>query len=436
MLTLINQFLSFTLLFPALTFLGIYLTFKLRFLQISQFRTGFKHLFCKEKGGQGNISRYQAVASILAGNLGTGNISGMGVALVTGGPGALVWMWIWAFFGSIIQYASCLLAVKHRKKNEKGEYVGGPMYYLKEGMGLQWVAKFFAFFVVMGAISVGIFCQINSMSLSFENLGIPAGVTGVVIAAFVALVLFGGVQRVAKVAAAIIPFVAILYLGGALFILSLFWREILPAFVLMFKSALGMSSFTGGALGFGMMQVITSGIGRALFATDVGTGYVPILQAQAKSHHHVIDGIVALVAPFFVMVVCTITSLVLIVTKADLALKSTAIVVNAFQLGIGQAMGSFVVNTALLLFGYTTILAWGFCFERAVTFLVGSRFIKMFRLFFIFLIPISAFCSVDFVWVFADISLALMTLTNLIGIFGLSKEVVLESRSYLLSEKI
>ncbi|MCP5469732.1 MAG: sodium:alanine symporter family protein [Chlamydiales bacterium] len=437
MLALFNQFLTCYTLFPALVALGVYLTFRLRFLQIGKVKMGFKYLFQKEKGAEGNMPRYQAIASVLAGNFGTGNISGMAVALMMGGSGALVWMWIMAFFGSIIQYSSCLLAMKYREQNEQGEFVGGPMYYISNGLGMKRLGRLFAFLVILGAIAVGVFCQINSMSISFVTLGIAPWVTGVVVAAGVGIVLLGGAQRVAKVAAAVIPFVAVFYMGSAIYILGHYWSAILPAFGMMFKNAFAFHSILGGAAGFGMMQVVTTGIGRALFATDVGTGYVPILQAGAKSRHYVVDGAVALVAPLLVMIVCTITSLVLIVTGADQAvgLKSTAIVVHAFQIGVGRVLGSAVVNTALLLFGYTTILAWACCFERAVGFLVGCRWTKPLRLFFIGLIPLSAFFTVNFVWAFADIALALMTLVNLIGIFGLSREVVRESRDYFLPQQ-
>ena len=433
MLTFINHLLNGYLLLPALVALGIYLTFRLRFLQISGLKVGFAHLFKKNHGAEGDISHYQAVSSVLAGNFGTGNISGMAIALMMGGPGALVWMWIMAFFGSIIQYASCLLGVKYRTENENGEFVGGPMYYIQKGLGMRWLSVLFALFVILGAIAVGIFCQINSMALSLSMVGVAPWVTGSVVAIAVGMVLIGGVKKVARLAAAVIPFMAILYIGSALFILAQHGGALLPAFGLMFKSAFSIHSMAGGALGFGLMQVVSTGTGRALFATDVGTGYVPILQAGARSRHHVIDGAVALVAPLLVMIVCTITALVLIVTGSDkVGLQSTQMVVHAFQQGLGFVWGSAIVNVALLLFGYTTILAWACCFERAVGFLVGCRPVKVFRMLFVALIPLSALFEVGFVWTLADIALALMTLANLVGIFGLSREVIRESEAYFL----
>lgn len=435
MLQFLNHFLNGYLLLPGLVLLGVYLTVRLRFLQLAKLKVGFRHLFRRNRGAKGDISHYQAVSSVLAGNFGTGNISGMAIALMMGGPGALVWMWIMAFFGSIIQYASCLLGVKYRTENEKGEFVGGPMYYIQKGLGLKWLSILFSLFVILGAIAVGIFCQINSMALSLSMVGVAPWVTGTLVALAVGLVLIGGVKKVARVAATVVPFMALLYLGSALFILAGYASAVLPAFGTMFKSAFSLHSMAGGALGFGLMQVVSTGTGRALFATDVGTGYVPILQAGARSRHHVIDGAVALVAPLLVMIVCTITALVLIVTGADqVGLVSTQMVVHAFQQGLGQAWGSAIVNVALLLFGYTTILAWACCFERAVGFLVGCKKIKLFRLLFVLLIPLSVLFDVGFVWTLADISLALMTLVNLVGIFGLSREVIDESRQYFLAK--
>ncbi|MFN0065244.1 MAG: alanine/glycine:cation symporter family protein [Chlamydiales bacterium] len=433
MIQKIYQIFTFGLLFPSIVLLGIYLTIRLRFLQISKLKIGFKQIFIKNKKAEGSISHFQAVVSVLAGNFGTGNISGMAVALSAGGPGALVWMWVMAFFGSIIQYASCLLAVKYREQNEKGEYVGGPMYYLSRGLGLRGIGILFALMVIFGAVSVGIFCQINSISLSLAQSGISPLITGVGVAFLVAIVMLGGMKRMAQVASMVIPFMAVLYLGSALVILALYAHEIGNSFKLMFQSALGFSAISGGAIGYAMMKVITTGLGRALFATDVGTGYVPILQAGARSRHHVIDGAVALVAPLMVMIVCTITALVLIVTGAyQSGLQSTTMVVHAFQLGVGKIIGTWIVNIALFLFGYTTILAWGCCFDRAIGYIFGSRLVSYCRLLFIALIPVGAFFQVEFVWLFADISLVIMTFLNLIGIFGLSREVISESRDYFL----
>jgi alanine or glycine:cation symporter, AGCS family len=422
---------SFYVLFPALILLGGYLSVRLRFLQLSKLYLSFRHLIRNQGSKEGGIPRYQAVATVLAGNFGTGNISGMAVALSTGGPGALVWMWVMAFLGVIVQYASCLLAVKYRDETPNGEFSGGPMLYLKKGLGSPLAAGLFALSVMLGAITVGGFCQMHSMCLALEGWNIPGAFTAIGVTICAALVILGGVKRIAKFSSAVIPVMALLYLGCALFILASFWHALPAAFFSLFTSAFGTQSAVGGALGFGVMQVISTGIGRALFATDVGTGYVPILQSQAQSEHHVVDGVVALIAPFLVMVVCTLTGLVLIVTGAnETSLVSTQMVVWAFQQGLGTFLGGGVVTLSLLLFGFTTILAWAFCFERALSYLIGEKEVTMMRVAFIACIPLGAFFQVGLVWQLADLALVSMTLLNLIGVAGLAKEVVLDSKLY------
>lgn len=393
----------------------------------------FGHLFKKrEHGEEGDISHYQAIAAVLAGNFGTGNISGMAIALATGGPGALVWMWIMAFFGAAIQYANCLLGVKYRKKNEDGEFVGGPMYYLRDGLRFKTLAIVFSVCVIFGAFAVGNFAQVNSMVLPLAKLGIPPLVVGLVIAFFVALVILGGLQRMAKVSSAVVPMMALLYLGTALLILAMHADQVFPALQLVFSSALGGEAALGGTLGWGVMKALTTGFDRAIFATDAGTGTVPILQAGSRTKDPVIVGIVALVSPFMVMTVCTTTALVLIVTGAySLSdLQSTNMVAYAFSSAVGNSLGSVVVIVALVLFGYTTALAWASCLERAVGFLLGPTWIRPFQMLYILFIPAGALLHVEFVWILADISLSLMVVINLIGVAGLSKQVIGDSRSY------
>lgn len=400
---------------------------------------GFSHLFKKDEGGEeGDISHYQAVASVLAGNFGTGNISGMAVALSMGGPGALVWMWIMTFLGSAIQYANCLLGVKYRRKNSNGEFVGGPMYYLSEGLGLKKIAWVFSFVVILAAFTVGNFTQVNSIALPLGTFGISPWMVGIVMALFVGVVILGGAKKVAGVSSAVVPVMALLYLGAALIILGIHFDKVLPALGMMFSAAFGGSSLVGGTLGYTVTKALTTGFDRAIFATDAGTGTVPILQAGAKTKHPVIDGVVALTAPFLVMIVCSATALVLIVTGAyeTSGLISTNMVTYAFQKGVGETAGSVIVICSLILFGYTTTLAWASCLERAVGFLFGSRFIRPFLLLYIALVPVGAVLHVDFVWTLADIALSSMLVLNLIGVTGLSREVIQDSRNYFHPEKI
>lgn len=391
----------------------------------------FSYLFKKQQGEEGNISHYEAVSAVLAGNFGTGNISGMAVALTTGGPGALVWMWIMTFLGSAIQYASCFLGVKYRQKNSAGEFVGGPMYYLTAGNRFRGIGVVFALIVIVAAFACGNFVQINSMALPLKNIGFSPLLAGTLLAIFVGIVILGGANRVAHVSSAVVPIMAILYLGAAIFILGLHSEKILPAFGLMFKSAISGHALSGGVAGFALMKALRTGFDRAIFATDAGTGTVPILQSGAKTKDPVIDGVVSLVAPFLVMIVCTVTALVLIVTGVYQAgFQSTNMVIQAFQGEIGPLIGPAIVIIALVLFGYTTTLAWATCLERAIEYLGGAKWVKPFLLLYIAAIPLGTILQVEFVWVLADVSLTGMMILNLIGVTRLSTEVIQENRKF------
>lgn len=431
-LEILNQTLTFYIVFPFIILLGLYFTIQLRGFQVSKLKLSFSNLLKQQKSSQGNISHFEAISTVLAGNFGTGNISGMAVALSTGGPGALVWMWVIAFFGSAIQYASCVLGVKYRQKGADGEYQGGPMYYLTSGLGLRKLGKTFCLLTVFAAITVGNFAQINSMTLPMQKLGIHPLFCGCTLALLIGLVLLGGIQRIARFASIIVPLKAFLYLAFALVILGLNYSQIYPAFKLMLDSAFDFQAAAGGFLGAGTLKAITTGFNRGVFATDAGTGIVPILQSSARTEHPVIDGLVSLVAPFMVMIVCTMTGLVLLTTGAwqQQDLQSTNMVTYAFSQGLGHQAGEYVVIIALVMFGFTTILAWAFCAEKAMTYLWGARVAYTFNYLYILLIPVGALIHVDLVWVLADICITCMLIVNLIGITGLSKTVIADSKRY------
>lgn len=431
LLEALNQSFTFFVIFPAILIIGILLTVKLKFLQLSKMPLSFAYLV-KSDQGQGSITHYEAISSVLAGNFGTGNISGMAVALATGGPGALLWMWIMAFFGSIVQYGSCLLGVKYRQKNEEGEYVGGPMYYLQNGLNKKTLGVVFSLCAILGAFMIGNFAQVNSVMLPLQNLGVhPLGV-GVFLALISALVILGGISRFAKVASSVVPVMAFLYFATACVILFKFRQEIPAAFFLMIKSAFSMQSMFSGALGFGLYKALTTGFERGVFATDVGTGLAPILQAGAQTKNPVIDAVISLIAPFMVMIVCTTTALVLLVTKAheNVLLKSTNMVTYAFEQGLNHHFGKYIVITSLFLFAYTTILAWCCVAEKAFGFIFGTKHIKKLQILYIVLIPVGALVHVDLIWLLADITISFMLCLNLYGIYKLIPEITNETRGY------
>lgn len=427
----LNQSFTFFVVFPSIFLLGFILCKRMGCLQITKLPLSFKYLV-KSEQGQGSITHYEAISSVLAGNFGTGNISGMAVALATGGPGALVWMWIMSFFGSIVQYGSCLLGVKYRQKNEQGEYVGGPMYYLAHGLKSRPLGLAFSIAAIMGAFMVGNFAQVNSVMLPLKNLGIAPLYVGLFLAVISGAVILGGISRFAKVASSIVPVMAFVYFMAACVILVKFKQEVPSAFMLMLSSAFSVKSALGGIFGYGLFKAISSGFERGVFATDVGTGLAPILQAGAQTKNPVIDAVISLIAPFMVMLVCTTTALVLLVTKVheSVILKSTNMVTYAFEQGLGHSAGKYIVIVSLFLFAYTTILAWCCVAEKAFGFIFGTKHLRKLQLFYIFLIPVGALIHVDLIWLLADLTISVMLVLNLYGIFKLTPEIASETNAY------
>lgn len=425
------------LVFPSIVLLGIYLTIKLRFIQLSKLKMSFACLISREEKVEGTLTQYQAISAVLAGNFGAGNIPGMAIAITTGGPGALVWMWVMAFFGAVIQYSSCLLGGKFSKVNADKERVGGPMYYLSDGLGFKSLAFLFSFFTVLGAVTVGNITQVNSILLPLTQVGIPPFITITLMALLTGFVILGGVQRFAKVVSSLVPLMALLYLGATFLVLGLHADKIYPSLKLMFSYAFDYSALIGGTLGIGTVKAITAGFDRGIFATDAGTGFVPILQSSAKSRNPVINGLVTLIAPFLVMFVCTGTGLVLIITNAwtDSGFESTNMVTWAFDKGLNSSLGAYIVMLALSMFAFTTILAWANCAEKAISYLWGLKTIKSFRYFYIAIIPLACFIPVDLIWILSDISISFMLLTNLIGIACLSKHVIKETEEFFSTQE-
>lgn len=428
---------TFWVVFPVLISLGIFLSIKLKFPQLTKISYGLRSILKDDGKGEGNITHFEAIATVLAGNLGTGNISGMAVALGTGGPGALIWMWVMAFFGAILQYSGCLLGGFYRKQNDQGEFLGGPMYYIEKGMKKKGLAILFSVFSLLTAFSCGNFVQVNSLSLPLQEIGWNPFLISLIVASAVGYVIIGGGHRVALIASKVVPFMATLYLLVAFLILGYHLDKVLPAFSLLFRSAFDFSSMFGGGLGFGIAKALSTGFERGIFATDAGTGIAPILQANAKAKSPVMEGIVAMVAPFIVLVICTITGLVLIVTGAFEVpgLKSTLMCTYAFEKGVGHEMGAYVVVISLILFAYTTILAWAFCGEKAIEYLFDRKKIPFFRWLYVGLIPIGVFAKVDLVWHLADITMAGMLLTNLSALAYLFPLIIRESEKYFGSKE-
>lgn len=432
MIDTLKEIITLTVIFPIVIVVGGYFSFRLRFLQIFQLKKAAGLVTTKER--KGGISSFGAMAAILGGNLGTGNISGVAVALMTGGPGALFWMWVMAILASITKYVGCFLGVNYQRKNERGEWVGGPMFYLRDGLRSKWLAKLFCLFTVTSALTVGNLVQVHALSLPVSELNINPLFFGVPLALLVGGVILGGLKRFSHVVSTLVPVMAITYVGTCLVILVIFHSDIGYNLKLIFSSAFALAPLTGGTLGYGVLTAIRAGFDRGLFATDSGLGLAPILHAAVydprkdRDNRHT-QGLISVLSPMIVMVVCTVTGLVLLTTKATdrIDLPSTSMCMEAFRLGFGSLWAGHIVSITLFFFAFTTILTWCFCANRAVEFLCGLSFVRPFQLMFIAVIPIGAFMHEQTVWTIADLSINFMFIINMVGVVGLSK-MVFQSR--------
>lgn len=425
MIDTIKTGITLGLIFPIIVVVGGYLTIRLRLVQVLQLKRAFSLVSTKEN--KGGISSFGAMAAILGGNLGTGNISGVAVAIVTGGPGALFWMWVMAILASTTKYVGCFLGVHFQKKNSSGEWVGGPMFYLKEGLKSRTLGILFCLFTISSALTVGNLVQVHALSLPIKDFALPPLAFGVILAALVGGVIFGGLKRFSHVVSALVPLMAVAYIATCLLILIFFRHNIGHSVGLIFSSAFGAAPAAGGFLGFSVLSAIRAGFDRGLFATDCGLGLAPILHGAvrdtSKSHdNRHTQALISVLSPMIVMVVCTMTGLVLLTTEASQKtyLPSTTMCMEAFRIGFHSLYAGHIVSITLFFFAFTTILTWSFCANRAVEFLVGPKWVKPFQIIFILLIPIGVFVQDQAVWLVADFSTNLMFLINMVGVVALS----------------
>lgn len=425
MLDTIKEGITLGLIFPIIVLVGGYLTIRLRLVQILGLKEAF--LLVSTKENKGGISSFGAMAAILGGNLGTGNISGVAVAIMTGGPGALFWMWVMAILASTTKYIGCFLGVHFQKQNQAGEWVGGPMFYLAQGLKSKLLATLFCIFTITSALTVGNLVQVHALSLPIKDFHLPPLGFGIILAILVGGVIFGGLKRFSHVVSALVPLMAVAYIGTCLLILFFFRHNIAEAVRLIFSSAFGLAPAAGGALGFGLLSSIRAGFDRGLFATDCGLGLAPILHGAvrdtSKNHdNRHTQALISVLSPMIVMVVCTMTGLVLLTTEAvkSTHLASTTMCMEAFRIGFQSIHAGHIVSITLFFFAFTTILTWSFCANRAVEFLAGPKWVKTFQVIFILLIPIGVYVHDQTIWLIADFSTNLMFLTNMAGVVALS----------------
>jgi len=417
---------------------GIYLTVRLGLLQVLKLPLALKYLFSKDAvddAGEGDVSSFAALCTALAATIGTGNIVGVATAIKTGGPGALFWMWVAAFFGMATKYAEGLLAVKYRVVDKNGQMSGGPMYYIERGLGIKWLAKIFAFFgIAVACLGIGTFAQINSITQAMQvSYNVPIIVTAVIITILVAMVTLGGIKSISKVSEIIVPFMAIFYIVGSLVILFRYGSVLPQTISLVIKSAFTPVAAAGGFLGATVKMAIQNGVARGVFSNESGLGSAPIAAAAAKTKSCVRQGLISMTGTFIdTIIVCTMTGLVLIATGTwNMDYQGAAMTNYAFSVGFpSSSIGIFIVTIGLIFFAFTTIIGWNYYGERCTEYLFGVKGIKPYRIIFICLVAVGAFLKLDLIWIIADIVNALMAIPNLIALLGLSGVIIAETKSY------
>lgn len=415
---------------------GILLTFRLGFLQIFKLPKALKLIFKAENTGQGDIDSFGALCTALAATVGTGNIVGVSTAICTGGPGALFWMWVAAFFGMATKYAEGVLAIKYRTKDANGQVSGGPMYYIERGMGKKYkpLAIFFAVSgILVALLGIGTFSQVNSISGSIHAVtGLHTGIISIIVAICVACVVLGGIQSISKVAEKIVPFMAIIYIVISLIVLINNVGEMGNAFVTIFKGAFTGSAAMGGFAGATIAKAIQLGIARGVFSNEAGLGSAPIAAAAAKTEWPAEQGLVSMTGTFIdTMIICTLTGLTIITSGSYMqeGIEGAAVTQYAFA-QLFPKLGPIFIMICLTLFAFTTIIGWCYYGERCLEYLCGVNKIKMYRIVFLFMVAVGGFIKLEAVWKIADIVNGLMALPNLIALIALSGVVVQETKSY------
>lgn len=415
---------------------GIYLTIRLRGLQLRGLFYSLHLAFIKRKEDdqeKGDISHFQALMTALAATVGTGNIAGVALAIFTGGPGALFWMWITGLFGMATKYSEAVLAIKFREKDEFGTMSGGPMYYISKGLGWKWLGVLFAVFASVAAFGIGNMVQSNSVAdAASTSFGIPYWVTGLILALFTAMVVLGGIKSIAKVTQVLVPLMIIIYFTGAAIILIMKVTAIPKIFALIFKSAFTPTAAAGGFLGASLMHTIRMGVSKGVFSNESGLGSAPIAAAAAKTPNPVKQALVSMTQTFIdTLVVCTLTGLVIISsglwTSGYTGAKLTAL---AFDISLPGGIGQFIVTIGLIFFAYSTILGWCYYGEKSIEYLFSERWVKGYRIVFVIFVAVGAMLKLEVVWRVSDIMNGLMAFPNLVGLIGLSSIIASETNKY------
>ncbi len=425
------------LLIPLLAVVGIYLTIGLRAITWRKIGTAFIALWQGRRGAshtKGDISPFQALMTAMSATVGTGNIAGVATAIYIGGPGAIFWMWVIALFGMATKYTEAVLAVTYRETDALGNYVGGPMYYIRNGLGenWRWMAAAFAFFAMFAAFGIGNMVQSNSVADEMHSsFAIPTWITGLTLAALAGTVIIGGVKRIAQVTEKLVPFMAILYVVAALLIVFINVGKLPAVITLIIESAFNGSAASGGFAGASIWMALRAGFARGIFSNEAGLGSAPIAHAAAQTNDPIKQGMVAMLGTFIdTLIICSLTAFVIILTGSwDSGLNGAPLTSAAFSSGLA-GYGGHIVTFGLILFAFTTILGWSYYGERAASYLFGTGIILYYRIAWVIAIFAGAMFELDLVWSFADVMNGLMALPNLVALLLLSPIVFSKTRNY------
>ena len=436
---------------------GVYLSAKVGFIQFTKFGHAMKNtlgkIFQKQEADAGEVTPFQAMTTALAGTVGTGNIAGVTGAIAIGGPGAVFWMWLSALFGMVTKYAEVVLAVHYRERNAKGDYVGGPMYYIKNGLGekWKWLAMTFSVFGALAAFGIGNMTQVNTIANAINNaidsfggntaaasvnlfgqiVPISSIVVGVIVAVIVALTLFGGIKRIGSVTERLIPFMAVIYIVCALCVVACNIGSLGKVFAMIFKGAFSAEAALGGAVGITIMTTIQKGVGRGVFSNEAGLGSAPIAHAATSEKDPVKQGLYGIFEVFMdTIVICTLTALTLLcgvesgvsITWGESA--GAELISAAFATIFGSHLASLIIAVGIGLFALSTILSWSLYGSRCFEFLAGSKALIIYQVIFVVTIVIGATLKLSLVWDIGDTLNGFMAIPNLVALLGLSGVVV------------
>lgn len=424
---------------------GVYMSIRTRFFQLRKFPFVLKQtifaIFQDKKvtktKDHKSISQFQALSTALAATIGTGNIVGVATAITAGGPGAVFWMWVSAFFGMMTSYSENVLGIYFRKKDRHGEWEGGPMMYLQYGLHAKWLAVVFAVFCLFASFGIGNIAQINSISTALNtSLHVPTYITGVVLALLVGFIVIGGLKRIASVTEKLVPFMAILYILGAFALIAVNYKSIPSAFYSIVTEAFSLESVGGGVFGFVMAQAIRFGLARGVFSNEAGLGSAVMVHTSSDVKEPVRQGIWGIFEVFVdTIIICTLTALVILTSgiPIDGSLEGSQMTMAAFQKGFG-VFGSVFMSVAILLFAFSTVLGWSFYGQRATEYLAGKKAVPYYKFLFVVVVLVGAMSSVQLVWDLSDTFNGLMAIPNLIGVLLLSPYVIKITKNY--SERV